>query len=62
MIFNDSTAILYVKFGTTASTTSYTVKMLAGQYFEFPGPAIYTGRVDGIWDSATGAARITEDT
>jgi hypothetical protein len=59
-IHNDSSAILYVKFGTTASTTSYTVKMVADAYFEFPFG--FTGRVDGIWASATGSARITEMT
>lgn len=61
MITNDSGAILYLKFGTTASTTSYTVQMPAGSYYEFPAnPGLYTGAVDGIWSSATGAARITE--
>jgi hypothetical protein len=58
-IFNDSTAVLYVKFGVTASATSYTVQIAAGGYFEFPDP-LYTGQVDGIWASANGNARITE--
>lgn len=57
-IFNDSSAILYVKFGTTASTSSYTVQMAAGGYFEVPFG--YTGRIDGIWASANGNARVTE--
>lgn len=57
-ITNDSTAILYVKFGATASTTSYTVKMQPDQYFEVPFG--YRGIIDGIWASAAGAARITE--
>jgi hypothetical protein len=57
-IHNDSSAILYVKFGITAFTTSYTVKMIADAYYELPFG--YTGRIDGIWASATGAARITE--
>jgi hypothetical protein len=60
MIFNDSTAVLYVKLGATASATSYTVKMDAGDYFEVPYE--YTGIIDGIWASATGSARITEVT
>lgn len=59
IIYNDSTAILYVKFGATASTTSFTVKMPADSVYEFPLPC-YTGAVDGIWASATGAARTTE--
>lgn len=57
-IHNDSTAILYVKFGTTASTTSFTVKMAADAHYEVPFG--YTGRIDGIWASADGAARMTE--
>ncbi len=59
MIYNDSTAILYVKFGTTASTTSFTVKLYPDAYFNLPDP-MYTGRIDGIWASAAGAARVTE--
>ena len=62
-IVNDSTAILYVKFGSAATTTSYTV-MLAGTassiaaYYEVPFG--YTGIITGIWASATGSARVTE--
>jgi hypothetical protein len=58
-VFNDSSAVLYLKYGTTASTSSYTVQIAAGGYFEFPQP-LYRGRVDGIWASANGAARTTE--
>jgi len=57
-LYNDSTAILYLKLGTTASTTSFTVRILSNGYYELP--ISYTGRIDGIWASATGAARITE--
>jgi hypothetical protein len=60
-IFNDSTSALYVKLGVTASATSFTVKVLAGGYFELPHPC-YTGVIDGVWDSATGTARVTEST
>lgn len=60
-IFNDSDQNLFVKFGTTASSTSFTVKMLPGAYYELPNMAMYTGRIDGIWAAdSTGAARITE--
>jgi hypothetical protein len=60
-VTNDSpAATLYLKFGTTASLTSYTVKIPPGGYFEFPRPAPYAGRVDGIWDIASGSARLTE--
>ena len=60
VIVNDSTAILYLKFGATASATSFTYKLNGGETYEASGPALYTGRVDGIWASATGAARVTE--
>jgi hypothetical protein len=60
MIHNDSPVTLYVKFGATASSTSFTVKMPADSYYEMPSP-IYTGQIDGIWSSdSTGSARITE--
>lgn len=58
-IFNDSAQALYVKFGTTASAADYTVKILAGGYFEALSPC-YTGRVDGIWAGADGNAYVTE--
>lgn len=59
VIYNESTAILYVKFGATASATSYTVQIPAGGYWEMSHPA-YTGIIDGIWSAANGNARITE--
>lgn len=58
-IFNDSSSVLYLKFGVTASTSSYTVQIASNGYFEFPLP-LYTGEVDGIWASANGNARCTE--
>lgn len=39
---------VYVKYGTTASSTSFDVYMPGGSSFEMPGP-IYTGRIDAIW-------------
>ncbi len=54
---NDSTAVLYVKYGSAASTTSFTKKVMAGEAFR---EDIYTGIITGIWESATGAARVTE--
>ena len=59
-IFNDSTQILRVKFGATASATSYTVQIAAGGYYEMPVRPTYTGIVDGIWASANGNAYVTE--
>jgi hypothetical protein len=57
-IYNDSSVTLYVKLGTTASTSSYTVQIAPLGYYEVPYG--YTGNIDGIWASATGNARITE--
>jgi hypothetical protein len=57
-IYNDSTAVLYVKLGATGSATSYTVQVPANGYYEVP--FFYTGTIDGLWGSATGNARVTE--
>lgn len=59
-IYNDSIAVLYVKLGATASTTSFTVKMYEDDFFEVPFG--YTGVIDGIWASAAGSARVVEFT
>lgn len=67
-IHNDSVAVLYLKMGSTASATSYTVKMEPGDHYELPiviggtQRAVYSGIITGIWASATGAARVTEYT
>ena len=60
IIVNDSTAILYLKFGATATTSSYSIKLIAGATYETPVSHIYTGIIDGIWAAANGAARVTE--
>lgn len=57
-VTNDSTQVLYLKFGATASSASYTVKLTAGSYYEVPFQ--YTGVIDGIWASANGNALVTE--
>lgn len=56
--YNDSTSILYLKLGATASSTSFTVILQAGGYYELPQPC-YSGVIDGIWASATGSCRVT---
>lgn len=57
--FNESGTALYLKLGTTATTASYTVQMAFRDYYELPMPC-FTGRIDGIWASATGAVLVTE--
>lgn len=59
MFFNDSTSTLSLKFGATASATSFTVQLIANAYYELPTP-VYTGILDGIWTVATGTVRVTE--
>jgi hypothetical protein len=56
-LYNDSTASCFVKFGATATSSSFTKKMLPQEFFPVEG---YTGIIDGIWDSAAGSMRVTE--
>ena len=58
IIVNDSTSDMYLKFGSTASTTSYTFLVPAGATYLWEEN--YNGIVTGIWNSATGTARVTE--
>lgn len=58
IILNDSTAILYVKYGATATSDDFTHKLQPGDVLREES---YTGQIDGIWASdASGKARITE--
>lgn len=57
-IYNDSMNLMYVKLGSTASISSFEIKLFPLSYYELPYG--YTGEVDGIWSSATGFARIGE--
>lgn len=57
--FNDSTQIVYVKLGTTASATDYMFQLFSKGFYELPHP-MYTGRIDAIWASANGTMRIVE--
>jgi len=59
-IYNDSTSILYVKFGTGATSSSYKTPLNASTYYEIPGG--YTGIISGFWATLTGSARISEET
>lgn len=55
---NDSTDILFLKLGSAASTTSYTVRMVGNSYYEIPYS--YTGIVTGVWSGTNGACRVSE--
>lgn len=59
-IFNEGPGLLYVTLGTSTTTSSsYTVRMSAGDYYEVPFG--YIGLVGGIFGTA-GNARVTEIT
>ena len=59
ILVNDSPNPCYAKFGATATTSDYTVKIPARGYYEVP--FAYTGIIDGIWTgAATGAMKVTE--
>jgi hypothetical protein len=58
-VYNDSTANCYLKFGTGASSTSFTVKLMPGAYYEIPEGG-YAGALNGYWDAVNGSARVTE--
>jgi len=58
-IYNDSSSsLLYLKLGATASTSDFTIKLFPLSYYEVPYG--YTGEIDGIWNTASGFARIDE--
>ena len=57
-LYNDSTQNFFVKLGTTASNTSFTVRMPSQSYYEVPFG--YTGRIDGIQNVANGSMRVSE--
>lgn len=60
-IYNDSTQACYLKLGTAASSTSFTVKLVADAYYEQAGHGVYTGEVSAAWAAnGSGAARVTE--
>ena len=60
-VFNDSVAYLYLKFGSTASSTDFTVRVAPGAIYSLPEPA-YIGLITGIWSAALAgeAAQVTE--
>jgi len=57
MIFNDSGVVVYVKLGSSATASSYTVKLVDQAYYELPTP-VYTGIITAF--GASGTVRVTE--
>jgi hypothetical protein len=59
VISNDSTSVMYVKFGVDVSPTSYTYRIVSYGTLELPVP-IYRGPISAVWVAANGAAYVTE--
>jgi hypothetical protein len=61
-IYNDSSALLYLKLGAGASLTNFTIKLFPFTYYEIPYG--YSGEIDGFWSIAfgniSGFARVSE--
>jgi hypothetical protein len=57
-IYNDSSSIMYLAIGATASATNFTIKIFPNSYFELP--ASTTSAISAIWNTAVGNARVTE--
>lgn len=60
ILWNDSTAVVLIKFGPAASTTSFTWKIGPQSGYELPLP-VYIGQITAVWESANGAMQITEE-
>lgn len=60
LAFNTDDNFAYLKYGTAASTTSFTVRIPSGGYWEMPQP-LYTGVMHVIWDAdGSGSLVLTE--
>jgi hypothetical protein len=57
-IFNDSTKTLRISLGPNASSTNFTTKIPTQGYYEIPFN--YVGIITGLWEAASGAAKVTE--
>jgi hypothetical protein len=61
MLHNASTASMYLKLGTgaTSSPGGYSVLIPAGDVYEMPRPT-YPGAITAVWSAVNGAASVTE--
>ena len=60
LAFNTDENAVLLKYGTTASVTSFTVRLPSNGYWEMPQP-VYTGAIDAIWEAdGSGALKLTE--
>ena len=59
--YNRSVNPLFLKLGSGAKTTDFTLMMVGSGYYEMARP-IYNGQFTGVWGTADGVALITETT
>ncbi|HEY0029139.1 MAG TPA: hypothetical protein VGC65_00160 [Bacteroidia bacterium] len=59
IIVNESTSVLYLKYGAAATNIDYSLVL---QENEIAIIDDYTGRIDGVWIAAVGNAQVTENT
>ena len=59
IFFNNGSNFVYIKFGTTASATSYTIILYPGGLFEMPIP-MYTGAVEALANTSNNVINVTE--
>lgn len=57
--YNNSTNFIYIKLGRVATTSSFTIMLEQGGFYELHEP-VYIGRIDGIFSGTGGACQITE--
>lgn len=57
--YNYGTAEQFIKFGTTASTLDFSVRLTGNSFYEVSQP-IYVGQIDVISSSTNGAIQVTE--
>lgn len=61
ILVNDSSAVCYVSFAGTSSSTAYTFRMTNNEVVSLDKNPIYTGTVSGIWASnGSGSMMVTE--
>ena len=60
IVYNSDSNAVLLKYGTTASASSFTVRIAGGGHWSMPQP-VYTGRIDVIWEAdGAGSLYITE--
>lgn len=58
-IYNNTGQKMFIKLGTTASTTSYSIQLMPNSYWEVPND--YTGEIDAVWSgNGSNNALVTE--